>query len=149
MGCHGPDKQKARLRLDGVRVLLSDRHLWTMVHEQLSHGDMPPEDELQPSKSGKAKMLAWIEKEQRALGLAAPAAQPSRIWNALQDLTGLTVDFAYSIPGDGKVNGFDTGAEALQDAADSVNQIMEVTRRAVDGIRFLEPAPAGSSGRTW
>ena len=61
--------------------------------------------------------------------------------SALQDLTGLTVDFAYSIPGDGKVNGFDTGAEALQDAADSVNQIMEVTRRAVDGIRFLEPAP--------
>ena len=51
------------------------------------------------------------------------------------------MDFAYSIPGDGKVNGFDTGAEALQDAADSVNQIMEVTRRAVDGIRFLEPAP--------
>ena len=82
VGCHGPDKQKARLRLDGVRGFrLSDRHLWTMVHEQLSHGDMPPEEELQPSKSGKAKMLAWIEKEQRALGGGQhPPAQPSRIW---------------------------------------------------------------------
>ena len=39
------------------------------------------------------------------------------------------------------MDGFDTGAEALQDAADSVSQVMEVTRRAVDGIRFLEPAP--------
>ena len=138
VGCHGPDKQKARLRLDGVRGFrLSDRHLWTMVHEQLSHGDMPPEDELQPSKSGKAKMLAWIEKEQRALGAGSTRRLNRREFgSALQDLTGLTVDFAYSIPGDGKVNGFDTGAEALQDAADSVNQIMEVTRRAVDGIRF-------------
>lgn len=143
VGCHGPDKQKARLRFDGVRGFrLSDRHLWTMVHEQLTHGDMPPEDELQPSKSGKAKMLAWIEKEQRALGAGSTRRLNRREFgSALQDLTGLTVDFAYSIPGDGKVNGFDTGAEALQDAADSVNQIMEVTRRAVDGIRFLEPAP--------
>lgn len=36
--------------------------------------------------------------------------------------------------------GFDTGAEGLQDAADGVAQWMRVTRRAVDGIRFLEPA---------
>ena len=61
--------------------------------------------------------------------------------SALRDVTGLNVDFSYSLPGDGKVDGFDTGAEALQDAADSVSQVMEVTRRAVDGIRFLEPAP--------
>ena len=114
VGCHGPDKQKARLRFDGVRGFrLSDRHLWTMVHEQLTHGDMPPEDELQPSKSGKAKMLAWIEKEQRALGAGSTRRLNRREFgSALQDLTGLTVDFAYSIPGDGKVNGFDTGASS-------------------------------------
>tara|TARA_B110000438_G_scaffold238950_1_gene236996 strand:- start:149 stop:3379 length:3231 start_codon:yes stop_codon:yes gene_type:complete len=143
VGCHGPDKQKARLRFDGVRGFqISDRHLWTMIHEQLSHGEMPPEDEPQPSSSDKAKALAWIVKEQRALGAGSTRRLNRREFgSALRDLTGLTVDFAYSIPGDGKVNGFDTGAEALQDAADSVNQIMEVTRRAVDGIRFLEPAP--------
>ena len=143
VGCHGPDKQKARLRLDGVRGFqLSDRHLWTMIHEQLSHGEMPPEDEPQPSQSEKAMTLAWIEKEQRALGAGSTRRLNRREFgSALRDLTGLTVDFAYSIPGDGKVNGFDTGAEALQDAADSVNQMMEVTRRAVDGIRFLEPSP--------
>ena len=82
--CHGPDKQKARLRFDGVRGFqVSDRHLWTKIHEQLSHGEMPPEDEPQLSSSDKAKVLAWIVKEQRALGagstltLAAGAATPS------------------------------------------------------------------------
>ncbi|MCH2060929.1 MAG: DUF1592 domain-containing protein, partial [Verrucomicrobiales bacterium] len=143
VGCHGPDKQKARLRFDGVRGFqISDRHLWTKIYEQLSHGEMPPEDEPQLSSSDKAKLLAWIVKEQRALGAGSTRRLNRREFgSALRDVTGLNVDFSYSLPGDGKVDGFDTGAEALQDAADSVNQMMEVTRRAVDGIRFLEPAP--------
>ena len=64
VSCHGAEKQKARLRYDemeGFRI--SDRHLWTAIHEQLSFGDMPPEDEPQLSASEKEKVLAWIEKE--------------------------------------------------------------------------------------
>ena len=142
--CHGPEKQKARLRydqIDGFRT--SDRHLWTAIHAQLSDGEMPPEDEPRLASSVKQKVLDWIETEQRALGAGSTRRLNRReIGAALQDVTGLRVDFAYSIPGDSKVDGFDTGAEALQDAADSVSQMMEVTRRAVDGIRFLEPAPS-------
>ena len=143
VGCHGPDKQKARLRFDRVRGFqISDRHLWTKIYEQISRGEMPPEDESQLSPSDKTKVLAWIVKEQRALGTGSTRRLNRREFgSALRDVTGLNVDFSYSLPGDSKVDGFDTGAEALQDAADSVSQVMEVTRRAVDGIRFLEPAP--------
>ncbi|MFP6874006.1 MAG: DUF1592 domain-containing protein [Verrucomicrobiales bacterium] len=142
VSCHGAEKQKARLRYDGIDGFrVSDRHLWTKIYEQLSDGEMPPEDEPQLNVSDKARLLAWIVKEQRALGAGSIRRLNRREFgSALRDVTGLSVDFAYSIPGDNKVNGFDTGAEALQDAADSVNQMMEVTRRAVDGIRFLEPA---------
>ncbi|MEM7396827.1 MAG: DUF1587 domain-containing protein, partial [Verrucomicrobiota bacterium] len=141
--CHGPDEQKARLRYDRVEGFrISDRHLWTMIHEQLTYDEMPPENKPQLTPDEKRKVLAWIEKEQRALGAGSTRRLNRREFgSALQDLTGLEVDFAYTIPGDSKVNGFDTGAEALQDASDSVNQMMEVTRRAVEGIRFLEPAP--------
>ena len=144
VGCHGPEKQKARLRYDGMDGFrVSDRHLWTKIHKQLSAGEMPPEKKPQLSSAEKAKVLAWIEKEQRALGAGSTRRLNRREFgSALQDVTGLSVDFAYTIPGDSKVNGFDTGAEALQDAADSVSQMMEVTRRAVDGIRFLEPPPS-------
>lgn len=142
--CHGPDVQEARLRYDQVEGFrISDRHLWTMIHEQLSQGKMPPEGEPQLSASQKQQLLVWIEKEQRALGAGSTRRLNRREFgSALQDVTGLKVDFAYTIPGDSKVDGFDTGAEALQDASDSVSQMMEVTSRVVQSIRFLEPAPS-------
>lgn len=139
--CHGPDVQEARLRfdeIDGFRP--ADRHLWTMIHEQLSKGEMPPKGETPPAAAEKSVVLAWIAKEQRALDPGSTRRLNRReVGQALQDITGVKVDFAYTIPGDGKVDGFDTGAEGLQDAADSVAQAMVVTRRAVDAIRFLEP----------
>ncbi len=144
VSCHGAEEQKALLRydeIDGFR--LTDRHLWTMIHEVLLDGEMPPRKKPQLTASEKKTVLAWIEKEQRALGTGSTRRLNRREFGAaLQDVTGLKVDFAYTIPGDGKVNGFDTGSEALQDAPDSVEQLLEVTRRAVEGIRFLEPAPS-------
>ena len=141
VGCHGDDEPEARLNLEHVdRFQVSDRHLWTMIHEQLSAGKMPPADEEQIAAAEKKRILAWIETQQRTLEAGSTRRLNRReLGSALRDLTGVDVDFAYSIPADSKVDGFDTGAEALQDAADSVSQLMEVTRRAVDSIRFMEP----------
>ncbi len=58
----------------------------------------------------------------------------------MQDVTGLSIDFAQGLPGDGTVAGFDTGAEGLPEASDAVAQWLVVTRRAVDGLQFLEAA---------
>jgi mono/diheme cytochrome c family protein len=138
--CHGPDVQEARLRFDQIDGFnLSDRHLWTMIHEQLAAGAMPPQEGEQPSAPEKAGVLAWIAGAQRALEPGSVRRLNRREFGAaLQDITGVKVDFAYSMPGDTAVEGFDTGAEGLQDAADSVAQMMEITRRAVESIRFLE-----------
>lgn len=146
VSCHGPEEQEARLRYDQVNGFeISDRHLWTMIHQQISGDEMPPDGETQLNAAEKKKVLAWIEREQRALGAGSTRRLNRREFGqALQDVTGLTVDFAYTLPGDSKVNGFDTGAEALQDAADSVSQMMEITRRAVEAIRFLEPPQSES-----
>lgn len=142
--CHGADVQEARLRYDQVESFqFSDRHLWTMIHQQIARGEMPPKGEVQLSAKEKQELLAWIEKEQRALEPGSTRRLNRREFgSALQDVTGLKADFAYSLPGDGKVDGFDTGAEALQDASDSVSQMMEVTSRVVQAIRFLEPPPS-------
>ena len=140
--CHGPEKQKDGIRYDqlgGFRA--EDRQLWTMVHEQLSAGEMPPEKQPQPPAAEKQRVLAWIESEQRALHTDGTRRLNRReISAALQDVTGRRVDYTYGLPEDGKVGGFDTGAEGLQDTADSIAQLLEVARRAVDGVRFLEPA---------
>lgn len=142
--CHGPEKQKGRIRydkLEGFRP--EDTHLWTLVHEQLSSGEMPPEDEARPDAGELKKALAWIEKEQAAVTTGRTRRLNRReLSAALQDLTGLPVDYAHGLPADGKIDGFDTGADGLHDAADSVAGVMEVTRRAVNVIRFLEPSPS-------
>jgi len=144
LDCHGPDVQESNVRFDKLEgFAVADRNLWTMVHEKISAGEMPPEDRPQPSDAEKKRLLSWIETQQRALGAGSTRRLNRReLSGALQDLTGLPVEFADGLPGDGKLAGFDTGAAALQDAASSVNQMMAVTRRAVDGIRFLEPSPA-------
>lgn len=140
--CHGTEKQEARIRYDhlaGFRP--SDRHLWTLVHEKLSAQEMPPEDQAQPADAERRKILAWIEQSQRqSPGGGTRRLNRREFSAALRDLTGLAIDFGYSLPDDGRVDGFDTGADALQDAADSVAQTMQVVRRAVETLRFLNPA---------
>ncbi len=139
--CHGAEKQKGRIRYDNIdKFDPANHHLWTLVHEQLAGGEMPPEDETQPAPAEIQKVLSWIEKEQKAARTGKTRRLNRReLSAALQDLTGTSVDYAYMLPQDGKVNGFDTGADGLHDAADSVSKIMEITRQAVDAIRFLEP----------
>lgn len=142
--CHGPQKQTAGIRydrLDGFRA--ADRDLWTMVYEKVSAGEMPPRERPRPAEVEQKVVLAWIEQQQRSLGADSTRRLNRReVAAALRDVTGLAIDYAHALPGDGTVAGFDTGAEGLQDAADGVAQWLRVTRRAVDGIRFLEPATA-------
>jgi len=140
--CHGADKRESELRLDQLTGLNAEnRNLWTMIHQRIALGDMPPKENPQPTAMEKAGLLEWISKNQKALGSGSTRRLNRREQAAaLRDITGLDVDFAASLPGDGTTAGFDTGAEGLQDAADSVAQWMRTSRRAVDGLRFLEPA---------
>lgn len=140
VSCHGPDKQESRLRFDQVKgVEVGNRNLWTMVHERVAAGEMPPPDKKQPAAEEKKQVLSWIVAEQRAVGAGGSRRLNRReLTAALKDVTGLNIDFSFSLPGDGTVAGFDTGAEGLQEASDAVAQWLLVTRRAVDGLRFLD-----------
>ena len=139
--CHGPDEQKSSIRYDDINAFTpNDSHLWTKVHEALTSAEMPPENKPRPDAKQQAEVLAWIQSEQRRHRTGSTRRLNRReLSAALQDLTGLDLDFAFALPEDGKVNGFDTGASALQDAADSVAQVLEVTRRAVNAIGFHSP----------
>ena len=139
--CHGPRKQKGRLRLDGLEDYRSgEAALWTRVYEQVEAGTMPPEERPRPAEAERRALLAWIEGRQRqGRGAVLRRLNRRELSAALRDLTGLRVDYAAALPGDGAVEGFDTGAEALQDTADSVDRMLEIARRAVEGLRFLDP----------
>ena len=142
--CHDGETQEGGVRLDDITSFEEgSQHLWTSIFEQLSSGQMPPAKKDQPAASERREILQWIH-AQTAEQIEKHSAVQRRLNRrefsaALQDLTGLPIDFGAGLPEDGKIDGFDTGGEALQDAADSVAQLLEVTRRAVESIRFLEP----------
>lgn len=140
--CHGEAEQQSNLRYDRLQEFRrGDQHLWTLIHEQVATGQMPPTDAPQPVKQERQEFLHWVEKQQEALKTSGTRRLNRReLSAALRDLTGLDIDYSQGLPGDGRVDGFDTGADALQDAADSVGQIMQVTQRAVEALRFLEPS---------
>ena len=62
--CHGAKKAKGGIRLDqmGGKIALGhDFETWNAIHEQLSSGEMPPEDaKAQPDAAERAKAVAWI-----------------------------------------------------------------------------------------
>lgn len=140
--CHGSETREFGLRYDQLTAFdPADRHLWTIVHEQVASGAMPPAEQPRPSDAERQAFLQWIVTQQRTNPEGGTRRLNRReLAAALRDVTGLSVDYSYALPDDGKVDGFDTGASALQDAADSVTEIMRATRRAVEGLRFRDPS---------
>ena len=127
--CHGEKKQKGNIRYDELNGFVNkDHHLWTLVYEQLGGGEMPPEKKPQPTEAEKTKVFEWIKaKSAEAESSTAYIRRLNRreLTAYLQDITGLKFDFARGLPQDGKVNGFDTGIEGLQDSSISVVEILK------------------------
>ena len=68
--CHGEKKKKAKFFLhdiDGVITNGKDVVRWEKILEMVSLQDMPPEDEDQPSKTERSKVLGWITAELRKI----------------------------------------------------------------------------------
>ena len=61
--CHGPEKQKADRRYDTLEndfMDLDSLNLWQDIADLLNLGDMPPEEEDQPSDQERLAVVGWI-----------------------------------------------------------------------------------------
>ena len=120
--CHGPDKQKGQIRFDQTDWKITDNDTaqrWQDVLDQLNGGDMPPEDEKQPTHAEMAAALDSItgsvlsarkrltdhggEIKMRRLNQREYAA-------TMRDLFGFDVS-RHDIPDDGEIATFDTVGE--------------------------------------
>ncbi|MDB4531789.1 DUF1588 domain-containing protein [Akkermansiaceae bacterium] len=69
--CHGEKKQKADFTvhdIDGLITNGKDVERWEKILEMVSLGDMPPEDENQPSEVEKSRAQGWIAGELAKIG---------------------------------------------------------------------------------
>jgi mono/diheme cytochrome c family protein len=104
VSCHGPEKEKGDLRIDQLSrdfKLGADTHHWAEVIEQINSGEMPPEDEEQPTQEEIAAFIPKLDsliKEGRAARMAArPAVAHYRLsrkeyQNTVYDLLGVRYD---------------------------------------------------------
>lgn len=102
--CHGPDHQEGELRIDTLSrdfALGGEAHRWAELIERVNAGDMPPEDEPQPTQDEIAAFvttLAGLIREGRAARMAArPPVAHYRLSrkeyaNTVYDLFGVRYD---------------------------------------------------------
>lgn len=124
--CHGPDKQEAELqigRLDPDLVNGNDAEHWEEVLSQLQIGEMPPEDEDQPTAAQRDAITNWLNSElryaaeiKRSTGGRNLLRRLTRYEynNTLRDLLGMDLDFAKDLPPEGVAEeGFKNNALVL------------------------------------
>ncbi|MCR9116410.1 MAG: DUF1592 domain-containing protein [bacterium] len=102
--CHGPEKVERDLRIDQLsRDFKSgaDSHLWAEIVERVNAGEMPPEDEPQPTEDDIAAVISQLDKrisEGRAARMAARAPvshyrlSRREYQNTVYDLLGVRYD---------------------------------------------------------
>ena len=104
IACHGPKKSKGDLRLDQLsRDFKSgvDGQIWAEVVEKINAGEMPPEDEPQPTADEIGKVIAELDERIRTGRAARMAARPpvahyrlsrKEYQNTVYDLLGVRYD---------------------------------------------------------
>ena len=77
VGCHGPEKQKAKFRVDTLDPDLlkgKDVSWWLEVQGVLANGEMPPPDsDVKLADADRVKVIGWLAGEIRAASEARRA----------------------------------------------------------------------------
>jgi len=125
-GCHSAEKHKGDLdleRFDSVRAARRHTAAWEKTLDQVALGEMPPDDEPQPTAEEKNRLMKWVRDFLEAEGRAS-AGDPGRVLMrrlnnteytlTIRDLTGVPLDPAKEFPIDGAAGeGFVNVGEAL------------------------------------
>ena len=127
--CHGSEKQKADRRFDMLSSTIKDfreQELWQEILDQLNLGEMPPEDESQPSERERLAVVKQItqgiaESREKFAGKGSHTVlrrlNKFEYANTVSDLLGLNTKSwnpAADFPADVIVDGFDNdGAELV------------------------------------
>lgn len=113
VSCHGPEKVKADLRIDRLNPDLvkgGDAEHWEEVLNNLNIGDMPPEDEAQPTPAERDIITNWVAKQLRHAAEVKRSTGGRNVLrrltryeynNTLRDLLGIDIDFAKDLPPEG------------------------------------------------
>ena len=152
--CHGDAKQEANLhlgRLNTDLVVGSDAEAWHDVLNKINLGEMPPEDEPQPTEEQRKVITQWITAELKRAAAAKKSTSGRTVLrrlnryeynNTLRDLLGFELDFASDLPPDPpSEQGFKNNGVALRMSPLQVEYYLQAARRAMRKAIVVGPAP--------
>lgn len=142
--CHGPEEQKAGLRIDELNPDLikgPDAFAWRGMLDMINSGEMPPEEEEQLSDEERRLLVDWITATvQHAIKIkkSSQAAVIRRLTkkqytNSLQELLQIKMDFGDVLPDDEKSEmGFSNNGHELQISPLHIDYYKKIAREALD-----------------
>ena len=153
--CHGDRKQKGDMQLNVLDPKMgtrADAEGWHAALDVINAGEMPPEDEAQPTDAERRKLVGWLTE---SLALAADRQKGERTvvlrrltreqyTNSLQDLLGVSIDFAQTLPEDGKAkNGFSNNGEVLQASPLHLDNYQKIAMRRLRNVFGIDAYVTG------
>ena len=153
--CHGPDKSKARLRIDELNPDLingNDADWWLEVQAVLSNGEMPPADEPEMPGLDRGKVMEWLSGEIRTASITRRATGGYSSFRrmtkyeynyALQDLLGLPWNFARDLPPEAhSEDGFKNSSEILHMSVTQLEIYRRIAKKALSRATVRGPKPS-------
>ncbi|MBT7028784.1 MAG: DUF1592 domain-containing protein [Verrucomicrobia bacterium] len=144
-GCHGPKKQKGKIRLDQLDPDLvkgQSTEIWHDALNMLNLGKMPPEDEPQLSRDERHKLVGWLTKELRRVvdarqnkggQVVIRRLNRAEYQYTMTDLLGLDMDYSEEFPSDAiSGDGFRNNGASLEVSALQIENYLKVARAALD-----------------
>lgn len=155
IGCHGPDTQEGRVRLDTLSMNLvddrADAETWHEVLNVLQKGEMPPEGETPLTEAERRTVVAWVSS---AIAKAVEAGRRTdgrvvlrrlnrvEYQNTMSDLLGIDMNFVRDLPPDSpSEDGFTNDGGALRMSSLQLEAYLATARRALGRVIVSGPAP--------
>ena len=151
LGCHGPDVQKAGLRLDTLSVDLHDpaaAATWVRVHDQLVSGEMPPKARERPPQREVTAAISVLGRDLHAASLARQRTEGRAVLrrlnnteyeNTVRELVGTNVSLKDLLPEENAAAGFDNVGTALELSPTHLLRYQEAAERGV--LSAIPPHP--------
>ena len=155
--CHASDDAEGEMRLDQLPSVITDAQTaetWQEVLDVLNAGEMPPENERQPSREELADVIGALtdglfETRKRLADkreVTIRRLNRREYANTIHDLLGVPID-TQDLPDDGTVDGFDTIGDAHFMSVAQFDAYLEIGRQALDRALVDGPIPERSISR--
>lgn len=146
--CHGPEKQKAKLRMDTLNPNMLEGHdaeMWQEALDLINISDMPPEkSKAQPTRQERQLMVEWMTGELRKVIESKRSTGGKNVMrrltayeynNTLKDLLKLDLDFAKTLPHEGTAKeGFKNNNSILGTSALHIEYFEMIGRNALEKV---------------